>query len=61
MGTQGQMGVKGGLGVQKSWLRSSLIPLAEHLFFFFFFSALKGISGSGLSVAGKIVKVSIRR
>ena len=57
MGTQGQMGVKGGLGVQKSWLRSSLIPLAEHLFFF----VLKGISGSGLSVAGKIVKVSIRR
>ena len=61
MRVDGYTGSDGGKG--RAWgseelAQIQLDPTGRTSFFFFI---LKGISGSGLSVAGKIVKVSIRR
>mgnify|MGYP007134203081 CR=1 FL=1 len=55
MGTKSQMRVKGGLRGSEELAQIQLDPTGRTFFF-----ALKGISGSGLRVPGKIVKVLIR-
>lgn len=53
--TKGQKGVKGGHRGSETLAQIQLDPTGRTFF------AFKGISGSGLRVEGKIVKILIRR